>query len=645
MKKFLSLACLCLLPLFLAINFSCSNESGSPLILPSGGTGTQPTPTPQPHTESTNFLDDWETEQFLCINDSGKLDTKIEAPWNAEFSSTLMPDSIRLDVKKEDGWEVAFNLMNKDGHPDANYFGLYNKYTGVLRIFYYYNKEVASTATDFAFEVVLGTDGAKNPAYYAALGYGIPMETDVKTNVNLLGAGNASKTFHFLVTPYSGIERHTMTQGWYAFDVDMSAYTGKSFYTDGSSIQIACRANNKTSVTLGTDILGKIGGDFSGKIDRAKLSASSNGVSGTLGDIGAALGDISKASAATAKASLEGGVLGMLEPVGLWASAAFNIASRATKGGSGGSGQAQQDSLSGKLDLKLNATANTTGYLESDVATNVKQFTMEKTAFNPNSNVGKGVWNIDKSPAIYFISNRRVTSTTSYTMRDGQREYDDKTTAIYLRPSTRDEYGDYNWDSELVFDMGDGARMPYFYDPTSFEVSINRDVFPDAANVKVLSFCGIYENNGNKTQNTAFREALGIGSLDTPKYALSTTIGISEVNDIDFSKYRLTTNGYLDSMILDLGGDTLLISVKTADEYKEADLKLFDGLAYKNYGSKADIHYYGQELRFDSNAAELSFIVEPQIFYGERVLNNDWQSLLGNTKKAAGAVCDCGRPV
>ena len=86
--------------------------------------------------------------------------------------------------------------------------------------------------------------------------------------------------------------------------------------------------------------------------------------------------------------------------------------------------------------------------------------------------------------------------------------------------------------------------------------------------------------------------------------------------------YGNTENSYVNDSLaiwLPIGNDTLLIPVKTADEYKEADLKLFDNPAYKSYGSETDIHYYGQELRFDGKDASLSFIVEPQIFYAVRV--------------------------
>ena len=533
MKKFFNLAALCLAPLFLAAIFSCSNNGDAPANLMQI-IGTQQT---DGQAAQTKFLTDWETMEFLYINDSGTLNKKIEAPWNKEAASTLMPESIRMDVKKEDGWEVAFNLMNKDGHPDMNYFGLYNKYTGVLRFFYYFNKEVSQSATDFAFEVILGTDGAKNPAYYAALKYGIPMDADVKTNVNLLGAGNTSKTFHLLITPYSGIGRNEMSQGWYAFDIDMSAYTGKSYYTDGSPIQIACRANNKTSVSLGTDILGKIGGDFNGTIDKAKLQASPNGTSVLLSDIADGSSSIGKALSSTADALDKEGPAAVVAGVGAvfdWVACGLNISAICKKDRSKPNPQ-PQDKMNGKLDLKLNATAETQGYLETSVATNVRQFTLEKAAFNPDSNVGKGVLNIDKSPEFYFIP-------------------------------------------ETVFNSWEFAC---FYDPTSFNVTINTELFPDASNIKVISYCGIYMRDKNEARNTAFREALGLGSLETPTFNADRLYELSE--KILKGQHRTYTS-----------------------------LKLSDDLPEKQIHGQT-ISYGGYYLGLDNETTTLSFMLEPHI--------------------------------
>ena len=369
--------------------------------------------------QALNFLEEWEDMQFLYINDDGKLGTKIDAPWNKAAASTLMPDNIRFDIKKSNGWEVAFSLLNQDGRPDMNYFGLYNKYTGVLRFFYYYNKEVAASANDFAFDVILGSDGNNAKAYFASMNYGIPMDANIN-EVNLLGAGNMNKTFHFLTTPYSGIDRRTMMQGWYAFDIDMSAYTGKSFCTDGSSIQISFKANNTTNVSLGTDIIGKICGDMNATIDRAQLTASSGGVGGIVSSIlgfGAGLGDTTASSLRNIENKLCGGGISLLGQ-SLRFNDGLSYLSMAAKGclwlynnyiaDEEEEPEPLQDKLNGKLDLKCNLTADTRGYLESAVSTNVKQITLGKTAFNPDSNIGKGVWNINTAPVIYVFSDRRI---------------------------------------------------------------------------------------------------------------------------------------------------------------------------------------------------------------------------------------------
>ena len=598
MKNFFSLAALCIAALLAASLFSCSNSSDNSALLAAlttqGGTITTIGENGQP--DDPTFSKSWETMEDLYINDSGKLNTKVAAPWNSRASATLLPDSICFDAKKEEGWDVAFDFLNQDDLPNMNYFGLYNKYTGVLRVFYFFNKEVSQSASDFAFEVVLGSDGALNKSYYSALNYGIPLDAEVDMNQNMLGDSGSAKTFRYLVTPYSGIGRSTMSRGWYAFDINLSAYSGKSLSEQGSSILITCRANNKTKVTLATDILGKIGGDFKAKLDTSKLSSSSSGIGGTLGDVGSALKSVSDAVAGTVDACLKGGVLGVVKAAGLWLTTAFNTASKYAKGGGGGSGQ---DALSGKMDLKLNATANTTGYLESAVATNVEPIKIREAAFIKDSNVGKGVWNIDKSPELYFVSDKIIAVDAMDRMEQVRRGISTTCENMVYWWSTDQKFAPPTppWGGAPAYDIiALECRFPYFYDPSSFEVTINSELFPDAANIKVLSFCGIYKNNGNKTQNTAFRAAVGLGDLKTDGLALP--------DKKDGNWVQNWSGSDINSFFV----------IKTRDEYKAAAMQ-FDGLEWKSYGNATDLHYYGQELSMDGSDSALNFIVEPQIYY------------------------------
>ena len=647
LARFLALILSAALALGLA---SCENASNNPALLaalgtppvtnpatPTTGGGTETTSsggeteTPTTNGEGQNeseekplaFLEDWEKMEFLFINDDGKLDTKIDAPWNKAAASTLMPDNIRFDIKKDEGWDVAFNLMNQDGRPDMNYFGLYNKYIGVLRIFYYCNQEVTGSATDFAFEVILGSDGQNSKAFYNSLRYGIPNDANVNTSVNTLGDGNVAKTYHLIVTPYSGIGRSTLYKGWHAFDVDMSAYTGQKFTENGASIQIACKASNKTNVCLGTDITGKIFGDLSGTIDKTSMMAGADGVSGVLSSISSMLGGTGDSSlAAMESALLGGGLLASLNKYSLLASTAFNVLAKGYDYITG-TNQIPKDKLNGKLDLKINAHADTTGYLETAVATNVKQFVIGPTAFNPNSNLGKGVWQITTSPKIYVIDDRIVCTKTDKPVGYENYEtgyYDAK---IYFSECNGQKCFDLLW-------YYNDLRIPYFFDPSTFDVIINPELFPDASDIKTLAYCGIFTNQ-NTVNDSAFRTAMGIQKAVPKAISYEEAVSWKDVENSSDILYGVKNpiekwpgmGGSLDS---NKWSRRFVIYDKEA--FKNYDVKFDNSLNYESYGKSDSIHYYGQKVKLYSDKnLPCDFIIEPQIFYPELNLRSSIEEL------------------
>jgi len=68
----------------------------------------------------------------------------VRLPW-ANSSSGSIPDDVRLDVKQSDGWRILYSNVEFIGYhyegcikePNLNYLLLYNKYTGMLKGFYY----------------------------------------------------------------------------------------------------------------------------------------------------------------------------------------------------------------------------------------------------------------------------------------------------------------------------------------------------------------------------------------------------------------------------------------------------------------------------------------------------------------------------
>lgn len=64
----------------------------------------------------------------------------IPTPWQSGLSGAKINPDILFDYAKSDGWELVYNTFNTTTPPPSNYyyFILYNKYRGVLRLYFYF---------------------------------------------------------------------------------------------------------------------------------------------------------------------------------------------------------------------------------------------------------------------------------------------------------------------------------------------------------------------------------------------------------------------------------------------------------------------------------------------------------------------------
>ena len=93
---------------------------------------------------------------------------------------------------------------------------LYNKYTGVLRVFYY-QFEDAGTGGEFSFVVTPDDASTAKYPFYSSLQYAIPVgNKDVQLKGNVLKATLGNNTFQQQVTPYVKADVVLKT-GWYCF--------------------------------------------------------------------------------------------------------------------------------------------------------------------------------------------------------------------------------------------------------------------------------------------------------------------------------------------------------------------------------------------------------------------------------------------
>lgn len=85
----------------------------------------------------TGFLDWEKLETFSFKNPNNQIVT-ILPPWSSGVS-VVIPDAIRFDYKRNDGWELLYHTFDPTNLPNIYHpqLVLYNKFRGIIRFFYF----------------------------------------------------------------------------------------------------------------------------------------------------------------------------------------------------------------------------------------------------------------------------------------------------------------------------------------------------------------------------------------------------------------------------------------------------------------------------------------------------------------------------
>ena len=446
--------------------------------------------TPTSFNANTDFTaSTWRTEEWIYIYDGVGSDhptkngfTIVALPWNTENSQgtlqTNLPDGFCNDITPENGWELALNLCGSStgGVKNRNFFALYNKYLGILRFFYFMPADFSS-GNDHLWQVSMGDNLAQHSLY----GYGVPSDRTF-TNKALIGQTGAD-TYMEYVTPWVDYRSSdgliVPNAGWWAFDVDLSIYRPNANHDTKSNIKLQMRSwdEHQTSLysALTAGIEGTIKADL--KLDQVvKKKASSNSAKGVL------MGLQAVAQAGSAVANFY---------TGNWAAGLTSVgqmlgtsASLAGLGDGGSQPASYTGSLDGTISLGMNGNMNTDGVISgSKATTGVPSPTISLNDFDlKNSHVGQGVWNLKTAPKVYSMD--YVAYDTKYFNGDG----------YYL-------------------------NRPCVFDPSSIEVELNPDVFPESQIewMEVDAICGASADKQinprsvyNITGNAALRDAYGV---------------------------------------------------------------------------------------------------------------------------------------
>lgn len=171
------------------------------------------------------LLTDWENVEEIVLNKTvGNNPVMVTAPWGNGVTS-LLPETFRHDIKKEDGWTMLFHTF-KNGNSDdgQSYMFFYNLFTGVVKVFYYYDNDVNATNTQWKF----GTTSTilkmfDVPTYLSKPNDAIP------DSVSAVAVANATGSYPTAIS-----------RGWNGFEYKVPQYS-----TDLQSADITINALNQ----------------------------------------------------------------------------------------------------------------------------------------------------------------------------------------------------------------------------------------------------------------------------------------------------------------------------------------------------------------------------------------------------------------
>lgn len=415
----------------------------------------------------------WKQTSIKYVDKDYPQGVNIELPWS-QARTTQIPAAL-IDgvnpgdrVHPKEGWSMAYNLFS--ANPSKPYFMLYNKYSGVLRVFYYQIKDVNSGG-EFSFAITPGQTNTHKFPFYHSLQYGIPVCNEGIQNKNVLNIlSNGESPFQQLITPYVK-DDVVLHSGWYCFDIDMSAYNPKQGFpfANADVLSINCKTSSSQQITLAGTFDGNSNGTIRGtSTSSGKGKTVVDDLKGSVTPVKNMVDAIKKGE--TLKAIFNGGMT------------VYNIYKMVTtdydKETPAPEPPTIEQSFSGKISLS--------GYTYSATSNNASGVEFYYNAFEQdNSDVGAGVWSLQDNPVVYVINDLLL----------GEEDY--FTTVVnkdgYLIGADNPE--EYN------------LRLFTYFDPSTIKINLNTQLFNNIRNVKVSWIYGVYPNQAD-TRTDIYRKDL-----------------------------------------------------------------------------------------------------------------------------------------
>ena len=415
--------------------------------------------------------------------------TLVNMPWYRGDVLTNLPNGFCDDITPENGWEWVLNRCGSRTIVNCNFFAVYNKYSGILRFFYYLPYGF-NAGNDHVWQVSM-TDHLAQQSNWK---YGLPSD---KTIVDKAAIGQTgSGTFMDYVTPWvdymSPDGLITPNAGWWAFDVDLSQ-TRQDGIQSTDNIKLQMRSWNTSHISLASTVAANIDGSLQAQFDLTKTSVSSaKGLFESFSDIKGIGSGIFNA----VKSAISGDYKDAIKTAFGVAKDGYTLYGAMTKETTTSVDTLAKGSLTGTVNLAMTGNIDTEGVIRGSVPTvGIASPTISMKDFDTkNSHLGQGVWNLKTPPVVYW------TNVDAW-------------------------WKEHQWISghysngQAIPHFNYCQMTPYFFDPNSVEIELNPNIFPTSEIewVEVDAICGA--RKGSQLRNDALRSAFGVGGSTSRNFA------------------------------------------------------------------------------------------------------------------------------
>ena len=455
----------------------------------------------------------WRNQEAIYIYDGIGMDatdakkrsgyTLVNMPWYEGPKSVNLPEGFTDDITPENGWEWVMNLCGNRSSTNNNFFAVYNKYTGILRFFYYMPNNY-NTGNDHVWQVSMTDQLAQS----STIRYGLPFDRKIvdKAAIDQVGKGTIVEYISPWVDYLTPDGLIMPNVGWWAFDVDLSVY--RNINTSSSeNIRLQMRTWNVEHVSLSSTLAANIDGSIKANIDLLKSQHINNSVMGYLGMLGS-MGGSMYGAISKLKEGKAGEAFSSIIDFGKTTANLFGIKTEDAQDING--------TMDGTINLAMTGNINTEGFIKyAKAAVGVAAPTMQWKDFRSNgSHIGEGIWNIESAPVVYY--------TDGYVDWKTEDKWTTSTWYDNELPPYTGEYQHYRKYTRHLSPFGgmmpnmSTSKHPHyghiaFFDPSSIKLKLNPNVFTseEIKSAKVYAICGV--RKGVKYGSTdGYRKAQGL---------------------------------------------------------------------------------------------------------------------------------------